>query len=536
MRGYFGSPGNWRNRPVFAGYRSEEDDPTGTQHVLYYNPRGRGLFDIQDYTAQGLTTRYLYDGLDRPIGVTQLEGGSSTYTYSTANAWANNIATVTKVPKPGASPPPSLVTAYTYDPIFNKPVTVTDPLGLVTAMTYDGTTGPLLTVVADSGPSPHLNATTAYTYNAVGLPLAVRDPMGTVTQFAYDGFGNRIATVADAGGLGLTTAWAYDGVGNVTSATDPRGNATTATWDANRRPIATTTPGTLVAPGGLTTTNTYGANGQVLQVSQSADGAVLRTTSATYTLTGKPATATDARGNVTRFAYDLLDRQTSVTDPMSRVTQFSYTVLGQPYRTYNTAIQAGPLLEQAWTNDGLPASLKDANGNTTTFAYDRFDRLVTTAYPATPAYPGGTTETATYDASGNQLTRTTRAGATIRYGYDTLNRLITKTAAASPVACTAAPSGTPTVTYSYDLAGRMTGVCDNSAAIPAIAGPNPTVYRTAYTYNASGGLFFDTKYGGQCGWRYWGRSKFDEFQCGKFRYREVKGQCGTNCPVIELEE
>ncbi len=44
------------------------------------------------------------------------------------------------------------------------------------------------------------------------------------------------------------------------------------------------------------------------------------------------------------------------------------------------------------------------------------------------------------------LTRTTRAGATLRYGYDTLNRLVTSTAAATPVACNATPSSTPTAT------------------------------------------------------------------------------------------
>jgi hypothetical protein len=37
-----------------------------------------------------------------------------------------------------------------------------------------------------------------------------------------------------------------------------------------------------------------------------ANGTVLRTTGATYTLTGKPATTTDANGSTTGFSYDLL--------------------------------------------------------------------------------------------------------------------------------------------------------------------------------------------------------------------------------------
>jgi YD repeat-containing protein len=38
----------------FAGYRSEEDDAYGTQHVLFYTPRGKVLFEIQDFAALGL--------------------------------------------------------------------------------------------------------------------------------------------------------------------------------------------------------------------------------------------------------------------------------------------------------------------------------------------------------------------------------------------------------------------------------------------------------------------------------------------------
>lgn len=449
----------------------------------------RPQFEIQDYAGQGLTTSWVYDGLDRLVQTTQPEGGQTLYSYASINPWANNIATVTQVPKPGANPPASLVTSYTWHPTFNKPVTVTDPLGLVTTLGYDGNTGNLLTTVADSGTSPHFNATTTVTYNPLGLPASVRNPVGVVTEFQYDLLGNRTAIVADAAGLRRTTAFAYDSVGNVVATTDPRGGVTTNRWDAGRQLLTTTSPGTPAAPSGLVTENTYDPNGQVVQTRQMAGGAVLTTASASYTLTGKTATATDPRGNVTRYAYDLLDRLASVTDPMSRSTQFTYTVLSQPYRTYNTAIQAAPLLEQAWKPDGVAASLKDANGNTTTFGYDRFNRLTRTAYP------GGSADTATYDANSRLRAHTTRAGIIIRYGYDTLNRLVTKTTAASPVACSAAPSATPTVTYSYDLAGRVTGVCDNTAAMPAITPPaNAIVYSTAYAYNAIGqptGVTFD---------------------------------------------
>src|SRR5207245_28199 len=109
-----------------------------------------------------------------------------------------------------------------------------------------------------------------------------------------------------------------------------------------------------------------------------------------------------------------------------RVTSFAYDALSRRTQVLNIAIQSTPLLQQAYTPDGLLASLTDANNHATSFAYDRFDRLATTTYPA-----GGTglptTEVLTYDDNDNILTRKTRAGDTISFAYDTLNRLITKT-------------------------------------------------------------------------------------------------------------
>src|SRR6266481_2758841 len=99
-----------------------------------------------------------------------------------------------------------------------------------------------------------------------------------------------------------------------------------------------------------------------------------------------------------------------------------------------------------------------------------FDRLATTTYPL------GSTEVLTYDADSNVLTRKTRAGQTIGFTYDTLNRLKTKTP----------PSPAPVVSYAYDLTGRLTGVSDTSAAIAAAVPPTPpsVQYATTAAYDA----------------------------------------------------
>jgi YD repeat-containing protein len=50
----------------------------------------------------------------------------------------------------------------------------------------------------------------------------------------------------------------------------------------------------------------------------------------------------------------------------------------------NAAIQAAPLLQQAYTPDGLLAGLTDASNHATSFAYDTLNRL-TTKTPPSPA-------------------------------------------------------------------------------------------------------------------------------------------------------
>ena len=93
---------------------------------------------------------------------------------------------------------------------------------------------------------------------------------------------------------------------------------------------------------------------------------------------------------------------------------------GRPAQVSNAAIQSAPLVQRAYTPDGLTASLTVARDNTTfnvtNFAYDGLNRRSTTTYP------DSSTVTFGYDADGNVLTRQTRASQTVTFTYDTLNR------------------------------------------------------------------------------------------------------------------
>jgi len=407
------------------------------------------------------------------------EGIALGFTYDTLS----NLLSITNSPKPGwidphtGQPPPPLVTTFTYVspvpalPNFEEAQTVTDPLGLVTTYAYDPS-GNRITIVADSG-AGHFNATRRFTYDQQGRVLTATDPLGVVAQSTYDPVGDLVSVIADAGAdcpapwhfhLCRQTRLAYDAFGNVTSATDPDGNTTTSAFDADRRPVMATLP---AAPGVLVTTTAYDSDGRVVRTQQSSAGQVPRTTGASYTPAGKLATATDSNGHMTHYAYDGVDRLSQTTDAAGRVTLFTYDALSRPFQTFNQGIQAAPLLHYAYTPNGRPASLTDGHmpsGNTTSFAYDGFDR------PYTTTYPDASTEVLGYD--GNVLTRQTRKGDTITFTYDALNRLATK----------AAP-GESTVAYGYDLAGRLTGASDNSAAIASVSGPAAS-YSVTTSYDA----------------------------------------------------
>ena len=458
----------------FAGSRTELIDPAGDREATYQTDRGKVLSDafvlsstfgnvFSDTTQQNgviNVTANQYDGLDRLTLTTLPEGGMTAYAYATVlNPWANNVASITRTAKPD-SPLTPLVTSFAYNPIYNKPTSVTDPLGLVTTMTYDPATGNLIETVGNSGAAPHFNATSTFVYDPYGRVLSSTDPRSVVTTFAYDRFENLISQVADAGAghINATTSFAYDSLGDVVATTDPNGNTSTLSYDADRRLLVTTAPSPFnLGPALVQSTNTYDPSGHLLSLTRS-NGASNVVTSFAYTATGKTASTTDPNGNTTTNAYNADDRLLSVTDPVRWVTTYAYDAMSRKISVSNPAIQSSALVQFSYTPDGFLASLIDANSNQTSFGYDGFDRL------STATYPDSSTEAYTYDADSDTLTRKTRRGDTIAFAYNTLNRQCTKMRATSPVAC-GGTSSSYLVSYAYDLASRLIGVSDNSAAI-----------------------------------------------------------------------
>jgi RHS repeat-associated protein len=114
-----------------------------------------------------------------------------------------------------------------------------------------------------------------------------------------------------------------------------------------------------------------------------------------------------------------------------RVTNTTYNAQSRPLtirRAYGTSLQQ-TYATCTYTPNGLPQTIKDANGNLTTQSYDGLDRLSKMQFPSkTTAGTSSTTdiEQYTYDNNGNRKTLLTRDSQAITYSYDALNRLTLK--------------------------------------------------------------------------------------------------------------
>jgi RHS repeat-associated protein len=418
----------------FSGFRAEEADPLSNSRIWYFNDQGKTLREID---ALAHETTFAYDGQNRLVQKTYPEGNSVGYEYDDKH----NLTKETINPKPG-SPATSIETLYTYESTFNQIKTVTDPLLNTTTFFYDANGN--LTKIQQPEVGGEVPETT-FTHNSRGQIETATDPEQMTTAYGYDPTtANLLSKTVDQGGLNLTTAMAYDAVGNRAGLTDPRGNTTGFQYDAMRRLKQVTAP----APFGYVTKYTYDPEGRLTKTERETGDAQnpWQTTLISYTLTGNRETLTDPGLNVTAYQYDQLDRLWKVTDAEDHTTEYVYDARGKLYRVIDA--KGNTAEEHAYTPNGKKQSLKDANGNTTLFGTDDFDRLNKITYPDL-SY-----ESFTYDDSGNLAQKRTRAAQTISYTYDALNRLEAKTL-----------PGPSSVTYSYDLLGRLEDVADSAGTI-----------------------------------------------------------------------
>ena len=290
---------------------------------------------------------------------------------------------------------------------------------------------------------------TTNSYDNAGRLTASDGPSpgeGDKTYALYDQFGRKTWDIgaADIYGMRRATQVAYRNsddkvtstqVGSVSSVTTPVINQLTITqtnYDSRRNPSAEATSGKGTKY--ILTQRTYDNRGRVTCEVRRMN------------MVAFDSAPTDACSLWTAGAYGD-DRVTrNVYDAASQLLQVQRAVgtsIQQNYATYTYSL------------NGKRTTVKDANGNLTTYEYDGFDRLSKLRFPVA-TLGAGTSSTTDYeqygyDAVGNRTSLRKRDGKSITYTFDGLNRVRIKSV---PVSTGGAAAYT--VYYGFDPMGLQT--------------------------------------------------------------------------------
>ena len=344
---------------------------------------------------------------------------------------------------------------YSYDASNNK-TNIQDQRGKNWVYTYDGL-GNVLTKK-----DPLLNVWT-YTYNAHSKLLTLKDPLLLTTTIGYDTHDNP-TSVTDA--LSHANTFGYNGDGTLASITDALTHATTFAYDGNGELTGTTDP--------LLHTTTYTVN--TLGWRGDTTDALSHTVTTAYDNWGRVTSVTTPAG-VTSTVYDGNSNVTSVTDANSHITSTTFDDDNRPLVVTKANTDTFTYAYDGVGQKELLSSTTDGNGHSTTLTYDGLDRKTGASYP------DGTSESWTYDATSNVASHTDGKSQTVSDTYDDAGQLITVTYPAG----TGAGTG---ISYTYDVAGRQTGMTDatgtsgytfdNANRLTSLLQPNAT---TGYGYD-----------------------------------------------------
>lgn len=449
--------------------QAQVTDSKGVQVTYRFNPNGF----VTDVAATNGEARHIQrsNGTNLLTSVTE-SFSTTTYTYDgNGNILSSTDAT-------------GLTTQFTYEPVFNKVTSISDPLGYVTRFTYDGN-GNLLTSTDANG------NISSYQYDSLGLLAQSTDALNQKTTFTYDGLGNLISTTDP---LGNTTAYAYDAISRLIQTTDSLGRRTVFTYDPLDRLLTRTDAKT-----GLTQF-AYDPDGNLLSVKDARSNTATFTydvmnrlatrtdplahsDTRTYDTNGNLVTFIDRRGQTSSFTYDNLNRLTGESYSDGTVAR-SYDVLGRLAQVNDSAAgafdfsydPAGRLLSSSmpvgivdYTFDGrgLMESRQVTGQSAVSYTYDPVGNLASAALPQASA-------SFIYNAR-NQLANLSRLnGVSSAFGYDPDARLLTLTHAAGATAIDAE-------SYTYDATGNRAG---RSTSIGQSPGTQPTTNQ----YNANNQL------------------------------------------------
>ncbi len=413
--------------------------------------------------ARGNVTDYSYDSthgglltITRPAPTSGAVRPETRFSYSSLSAYYKN-STGTIVAAPSAV---YRMTAVSACQTGSSCAGTSDEAKTTLAYGSTGVANNLLATSVSSGAGDgSLTATTAATYDSFGNLATVDGPLAgsdDTTRFRYDSVRRRVGSISpDPDGAGSlkhrAVKFDYDADGNVTtikigtvnsqSDADWAGFSTLQTvtigYDSLGRPTSERLGTALVAL--ALTQYSYDSKGRLDCTAQRMNISTFSTPpSSACTLATQGSHGPD---RIVKNVYDNADQVTQV--------KTSFGVTGQETNEVSST----------YRSNGQVETVTDGEGNKTTYEYDGHDRLSKTRFPDTTRGAGTSSTTnfeqLTYDSGSNVTNRQLRDGTSIGYGYDTLNRLVSKDL----------PGSEPDVAYTYDALGRMTGASQSGNAL-----------------------------------------------------------------------
>ncbi len=469
-----------------------QTDPKGNSVGFSYDP----VSMTQTTTDRlGYTSTQEFDTLGNVVRMVDKDGGVTEFEYypgttrekliigPTGNAFSRafdskgNLIAETDGAAPAedpANPSTGSTTRYSFDS-NNNPTEITDPLGNVTRIAYDGSSGNITTFTSTANDGGDV---TAINYQGSGEIRTIEDPAGNTTTFTYirrgepgfdDGGLAEVTKIADSemrasSGTLLRRVRTYLDAGQlvlrkVTFRTLPGGGVDEVTLDYEYND-----EGDLlltIQPDGRIDENRYDSAGQI------TDTLVWRNRadydSANDSLARKTNYQRDASGNVTRITlpdsstvnmvYDAENRKIEEIGQLGHSTKFEYNGEGQLRFTIYPDSTPGsdadnPRSEIVYDAAGRETDIIDELGNRTEILYNsigqesaRIQHLaggttLTTIYAyaadgslTSVTSPSGTSTQVVYDSRGrsigNQFPSTSQHGATAtETKYDSLGRVI----------------------------------------------------------------------------------------------------------------
>jgi len=337
-----------------------------------------------------------------------------------------------------------------------QPLTIIDPNGVVTTLTYDARQRLTSSTIGSE--------TTTLTYYVTGLLQKVTLPDGSYLQYTYDA-AHRLTGIQDADGNRVV--YTLDAMSNRTAESLYDPSNTLARTHSRVFNSLSQVSKDLTAAGttAQSTTFTYDGNGN-----QTAINAPLtRSSSYAYDSLNRVKSVTDQAGYATNFTYNANNKLLSVFDPRSLWTRYTYNgvddltqqVSGSTGTTTNTYDSAGNLKTST-----------DARNTTATYSFDTLNRVTQIAYSDQTlafgydqgtngighltSFTGGANTSLTYTAQGRLASATQAVGSiskAVNYGYNSAGQLTSLTT----------PSG-QVISYIYTH-NKLTGIAVNGSNV-----------------------------------------------------------------------